>query len=190
MSMGSGGMFGDPGRMPVDVSQFTQLPQMKPKGGMFGGGDWKSALAAALAGFSAGGGNPAGQMALQMLHQRLGQKREDQQYERRQADQWNMWQRQQEYQQQHQGPDPLAQMMQQAGIDPASPQGRQMYQQALQNKVNPFVAVTRQNPDGSEVREFMRPPQVPTAPVGGLTPIDDEEGGPRPLGVGGFPGSF
>ena len=42
------------------------------RGGMFGGGkpDWGSAIAAALNGYLAAGGNPAGQMGLQALHQK------------------------------------------------------------------------------------------------------------------------
>lgn len=63
--------------------RLTQLPQMQQKrGGMFGGGgDWKQALAAALSAMSAARGNPVGMAGIQMLNQRLGQKREDEQYQ-------------------------------------------------------------------------------------------------------------
>lgn len=63
-----------------------QLQQPKPRGGMFGGGDWKMALAAALSAMSAARGNQAGQIGIQMLNQRLGQKREQEQYAQRRQD--------------------------------------------------------------------------------------------------------
>jgi hypothetical protein len=98
-------MFGMFGQMMGQLQQ--PLPQdagkPKHKSGMFGGGkpDWVSAIAAGLGALSAARGNPAGQIGLQMLNQRLGQKREDQQYERKQADEWNMWQRQQQWKLEH-----------------------------------------------------------------------------------------
>lgn len=129
------------------------MPQPKPQAGMFGGGkpDWTSAVQAAIGGWLAGGGAPGGQQILSQLHQRQmmaqQQAMEDQQYQRQRTDGMQDWIARQEYEQAHQGPDPLAQMMMQAGIDPNSPQGRQMYGQALQNKVNPFVQMRVQNPE-------------------------------------------
>lgn len=183
-------MFGMFGQMMGRLQQPLPQDAGKPKGGMFGGGDWKSALAAALAGFSAGGGNPAGQMALQMLHQRLGQKREDQQYQVRRKDALADYAEKQKIEAQYARPQisDFERKAMFAGVQPGTPEFVAAAKQAWQNEINPFQVITRQNPDGSEVREFMRPPQIPTAPVGGLTPIEDEDGGPRPLGVGGFPG--
>lgn len=194
MSMGSGGMYGNGGPFAVpEISGIapTQLniPAPKKKGGMFGGGGMNPVLATVLGGLGdyllqRSGMQPI--YAPQMLMKRK-QKSEEEQYQRQRQDGMQDWIAKQKWEQENRGPDPLAQMMMQAGIDPASPQGRQMYQQALQNKVNPFTQMRVQNPDGSETLNFVRPPSVPTAPVGGLIPIDDEDGGPRPLGVGGFP---
>jgi hypothetical protein len=137
--------------MPVDVSQFTQLPQMKPKGGMFGGGgDWKQALAAALSAMSAARGNPVGMAGIQMLNQRLGQKREDQQYQRRQADEWNMWQRKQEYER--------------ANPDPAQPTQTDRY---LSEYLDPNTDKTRK----SALGQILFPPVMST--VNGMPAIID-----------------
>jgi hypothetical protein len=171
--------------MPVDVSQFTQLPQMKPKGGMFGGGDWKQALAAALSAMSAARGNPVGMAGLQMLNQRLGQKREDQQYERRQADQWDMWQRQQQWKQQHDTPElgEFERAVVASGIQPGTPQWAEVMGKRRDAMLDPVVNL----PTGPTLRSMV---------VGGLNaanakPLTDDDilkmsGGPTPQASGGF----
>lgn len=72
----------------INPTQFN-LPTPKPKGGMFGGGgkmDWGGLLQALLGGASASMGSPVGQMSLQMMQQRMGQKREEEQYQRQRSD--------------------------------------------------------------------------------------------------------
>jgi hypothetical protein len=178
--------------------RLTQLPQIKPNknGGMFGGADWGSAVAAALAGFSAGGGNPAAQMALQALHgnrlQKQRMQQDEQSYQRQRTDGIADYETKQQIEAKYARPQvsDFERMAALAGVQPGTPEFAAMARQALQNKINPFTQMRVQNPDGSETLQFMRPPSIPSAPVGGLIPIDDEEGGPSPLGSGGFPGSF
>jgi hypothetical protein len=173
----------------IGTTQFG-LPAPKKKGGMFANADWGQAIQAALNGYLAAGGNPAGQMNLRQMFEERQRKQQqamqEQQYQRERGDKRDDFVFEQDYKAQH-PEDDLAQMMRSAGIDPASPAGQQMYQQAVQNKVNPFTQMRVQNPDGSETLQFMRPPTVPTAPVGKLTPF--VEGGPTQPASGGFLGS-
>lgn len=171
--------------------QISLPPQQKPKG-MFAGG-WGDAIAAALGGYAAGMGNPIGGHVVQSLHQKKMQQQQQQQaeeqYNRKQQDEQAWWYQQQAYKQANEKPDQtaFAKDLIAAGIDPNSDQGRALYQRYVENKANPFTQMVRTNPDGSEVREWMRPPTVPTAPVGRLIPLDDDEGGPTPQASGNFP---
>jgi hypothetical protein len=185
-----------------------QLQQPKPRGGMFGGGgDWKQALAAALGAWSAARGNPAGQMALQMLNQRLGQKREDQQYEQRRQHALEDWKAQQQWKFEH----PEA-----ANNDTvndynfiAGKLGEDAAKKYLQNLGDPMVTTVL---PGNRVYSGPRSGlgSALGAPAPSLQPGHEEDGfrfkggnpadpnaweqvgqgGPRPIGVGGFPGSF
>lgn len=66
----------------------VQMPQAKPKAGMFGAGKGNigEILAAALSGALAARGNPAGMAGLQALHQRRQQAMEQEQYGQRRED--------------------------------------------------------------------------------------------------------
>lgn len=186
--------------MPMNTGQFG-LPQLDvpqpaapKKGGMFGAGkaDIGQAIQAALYGALAARGNPAGMMGLQMLQQKRQQALEGQRYQQRREDSFQDAIRLAAWKQANQGPDDLTIMMQQVGIDPNSEQGQAFRLQALQNKINPFVAITQQNPDGSESRQFIRPPMMGQGmpPIG--TEVDDprKQGGPTLGGSGGFPRSY
>lgn len=172
---------------PVWSEQFPQpSTPPKPRGGMFGGGgSWQNALLAAVAGLMARHNPMAAQMIVGQLKSGLDAKREDQQYQRQRQDKRDDFTFEQDYRAQHQAPDDFTQLMQSAGVDPQSEQGRGLYMQYLQNKANPFTQMRVQNPDGSESLQFMRPPSVPAAPVGQLQPYNP--GGPVPQAPGGFP---
>lgn len=86
-------------------------------------------------------------------------------------------------------PPEIVQLMQLAGVDPASPQGRAMLAQAVQGRVDPIVAMTL--PDGrgytgprSGIPGGAATPAPPTDPSY-WTPV--EQGGPTREGSGGFP---
>lgn len=119
--------------------------------------------------------------------QQLQNEREDQQYQRQRTDRMADWRTQQEWQRNNPAPDQLERYMRAAGIDPASQQGRAMFEQAARNRANPMIAVDVQQPDGSTIRQFIRPGQQ--SPQG----LTDEEldalerGGPQASNpAGGF----
>jgi hypothetical protein len=171
--------------MPVDVSQFTQLPQMKPKGGMFGGGDWKQALAAALSAWSAARGNPAGQIGLQMLNQRLGQKREDQQYEQRRQAELQDYGEKLKMQAQYAKPNiPDIQERIQV-LESIKPGLGKTYAQNYAQNGGGLGSIFR---DPATGQAYMMPQGLP--PLGEEMDDPRKQGGPSPLGSGGFPGSF
>lgn len=172
----------------------TNLPmQIKPKGGMFGGGGkfgLREALAFGLAGLVARR-NPMllqGLLGMMMQKQRDAGDEQRRQIERQQGleDYRTKLGIQSEFDRPR--PSEFERMAAAAGIMPGSPEFQALAKQFVQNKANPFVQMRVQNPDGSESLQFMRPPSIPTAPVGRLTPLD--EGGPSLGGSGGFPGPY
>jgi hypothetical protein len=168
-----------------------QIQMPKPRAGMFGSGKGNigEILSAAINGYLAAGGNPAGQMGLQMLHQRRQQAAEQEQYGQRREDEFQDWVRKQAYQSANPSPvnnDTVADYNFWKQTLPP-----QQFNTWLENKINPpqlmnipgvgVVSVPRQGGMGGQ--------QAPSAPVGKLTPID--EGGPMPSASGGFqPGGY
>ena len=65
-----------------------------------------------------------------------------------------------DYRAQNPPPTSFERDLQAAGIDPASPQGRQLYQQRVTNLADPYQGVPVTNPDGSQGLRFIRPSQM------------------------------
>jgi hypothetical protein len=156
------------------IAQAVQFPKMNPILGI---------LADALAGAAGKEGPYAAMMGQQRqltMQEALYQQHQQQEFERQR----------QMYDYQRQNPnDETTQLIRQSGVDPSSPAGKAMYAQALQQRVNPFVALETQGPDGTVTKNFVRPPMAPAAPVGALsdTPPSQPQGGQTPPASGGFP---
>lgn len=125
------------------------------------------------------------------LQQRQLQAQEAQQYQLRRAEDYTDWERKQQYEAAHPkapNDDAFTQTLRNAGIDPASPQARQLYMQRAQTLASPapnFVS------DGAGGGRWVQPPAAgmmgaaPAAPVGRLTPLGG--GGAAPGGPRTFP---
>jgi hypothetical protein len=184
------GMFGPlMGQLQQPLPQDAGKP--KHKTGMFGGGkpDWVGAISAGLGALSAARGNPAGQIALQMLNQRLGQKREDQQYERRQSDEWNMWQRQQQWKLQNPGqPDygEFERALIGKGIQPGSPEWAKAMGTRVDNMLDPAVNTAY----GPVLRSQIVGAQPPAKPLTDDDIVRMTQGGPAATPPATFPFRF
>ena len=175
-------------QMDTSVGQPLQMPAPQPKkGGMFGAGKGNigEAIAAALAGFTAARGNPAGAFALQMLNQRRQSRDEQAQYQSQRQDKLADYAEMQKIQAQYGAPPAPHYFEDNSGNQWAiGPDGtpKMVHKDDL-----PFKLV----PNGMggvvpvDLRALMAGQGAPTAPVGQLTPI--EEGGPTLGGSGGFP---
>lgn len=155
------------------------FPAPKPKGGMFGGKpDWAGALSAALAALSAGMGSQVGQISLQMLNQRMGQKREDERYQRQRQDGLADYAEKLKIAQQYKGPDydAFQTRLIESGVRPGSPEWVDAHKRKSQIDLNPMVMTVYGPMPYSAVVG-----QQQVKPVGKITPIEDE-GGPSPLG--------
>jgi hypothetical protein len=170
-----------PQQPPINIA----VPKVN-RGGMFANADWGSAISAALNGYLAAGGNPAGIAGLQQLHQQKmleqRQAQEQQQYARERQDKRDDFTFEQDYKAAHPGPinndtvNDYQFILQQLGPEAATT--------FLKTKTNPIVMT----PYGPMPYSSVAAPQAPTKPVGPLTPIDD--GGPTPTASGGFPGPY
>jgi hypothetical protein len=151
----------------------------QPTGGVFGRPKRKTAqrvagyLADALAGLAGQQGPYAA-----MLRDENALADQEAAYQRQRADQYADWQRRQEYEAAHQAPrvnDTVADY--QFLLEKLGPEQAEKF---LRNRADPPRYV--QGPDGQFYP--VQTAQVPTAPVGRLTPI---EGGPASQAPGGFP---
>ena len=179
----------------ADMSQLGQFPDLSlnipQQSGMFGGGqNWRNALLAAVAGFMA---RRSPQVANNIIGgiqdaQALKEKLALAQQERAQGlqDQIALHQANQSYDAAHPVPGEQERLLSLYSTLPDSDPRKPILGSMLQHP----VAMDVTNPDGSVTRQYVYPgtipqqPQVPTAPVGKLTPI----GGPTPSASGGFPG--
>lgn len=140
------------------------------------GFDWGNAFVAAF--------SPSTYQSMQQREHEEGQ------YQRRLSDEKQSWIEREMWKRQNpapRAPTEFERMLEASGLQPGTPQYQQVIRQYVNNRANPFIPMTVQNPDGSETRQFIRPP------MGG----DDEweysdgnsEGGQQgaPL-TGGFPG--
>lgn len=184
------GMFGgfQLPQMDTSVGEPLQvpIPQPKKKGGMFGAGKGNigEAIAAAISGYLAAGGNPAGAMGLQTLNQRRQQAMEQEQYGQRREDEFQDFVRKEAYKAANPGAvnndtvadyNFISQVLGQA-------EGANY----LRNRANPprlqFVPgiglIDASQMGGAQMG-------APAAPGVTFTPLD--EGGPTPPASGGFP---
>ena len=161
--------------------QADNLPTFK-RGGMFGGkANIGEILSAALNGYLAAGGNPAGQMGLQQLHQKrmMEQQRaiEEQEYNRRRQDQRSNFIFEQDYRSAHKPPEygEFERALIASGVQPGTPQWAEMMSRRRDNMLDPIV----NTPIGPVLRSSVTSAiQPPKAPVGRLTPIDEGGAGP------------
>jgi len=184
---------GDPGSLfqsqPYDISQ---MPQMAARGGMFGGGNGKMALLAALAGFMARRNPSVANNLFNGLQdqQTLKQRYDLMQLQRQQdtQDKRGEFTFERDYEAAHPVPGEQERMIQRY-LDPTtSPAEKAIIGSAIQHP----VAMDVTNPDGSVTRQYVYPGTIPqpTAPrvfkslPPDATPIG---GGPTPQASGGFP---
>lgn len=172
---------------PIFSQQFNMPPaQPKPTGGMFGNGKFGvgEAIVAALNGYLAGTGNPAGAANMRAMQEMMQAKRQRQQetddYERKRADQNSDWQSHYDYESAHPKAANNDTVADYAFWKQTLPPGQ--FDQWLQNKINPPQYM---NVPGVGLVQVPRQgaPQAPSKPVGKLTPLG--AGGPTP-GSGGF----
>lgn len=114
--------------------------------------------------------------------------REQALYQQRRTDSYTDWQRKEEYEAAHPKaptPDNFTQTLRAAGIDPNSPEGRQLYRTRATTLAYPTPTYVSNGPGLGG--NFVTPPlpgmaaPTPTAPIGKLTPLG--AGGATPQGV-------
>lgn len=175
--------------------EFAEPQQAAPRSGMFGGGrNWGRLAADFLTNFSASMGNPAALSSVQNRFQLQQEQRQAAQREQARraglVDQFSLWQREQEYRQSH--PDPVQpnefeRAMTAGGYAPGSPDWIARSRQRADNLANPMTAIDVQQPDGSVVRQWVRPGAgaSPTGPVvtdpTGWVPAGGATPGSRPF---------
>jgi hypothetical protein len=180
----------------IPTTQFN-IPAPKPRGGgMFGGGGKKalSVIAEAMAAYAAGMGNPGGMAVLQgMNHRRQSAadaEAQEQQYQRQREDGLADYSEKLRIAQEFKGPDypAFAQDLIAAGHQPGSPEFNRLYGQYVQQ---------RAQSGGTLLGNLFKDPSTGQQYIpGSLPPLGQEmddpraQGGPSPLGSGGFPGSF
>ena len=127
-------------------------------------------------------GNPLGGF---LLRQRAEQDQADREMAAREAqrqqalaDARQTWLQQQQWQRENPAPTEFDRLLTQAGITPTDPRWAQLHEQRANNLANPLTAVDVQQPDGSTVRQWIRP----GAPQGSAPPppaVGTVEGGYR-----------
>jgi hypothetical protein len=177
----------------IPTTQFN-IPAPKPKGGMFGGGKVLSAIAEALAAYSAGMGNPGGMAVLQGMNHRRMQKQQgeqdEQQYHRRRLDGIDDYRVKQQIDAEYSPPPQpteLERLIQAAGIAPGSDEYASFAKKMLDVKTNPMVMTPYGPMPYSAVSGGGQQQSLPqTLSDNDFAP----QGGPSPLGSGGFPRPF
>jgi hypothetical protein len=177
---------------PMSSSLSLNLPTVK-RGGMFGGKGQQigEAISAALNGYLAAGGNPAGIAGLQQLHQQRMYQQEqaarEQEYQRERTDKNADWMAQYNYEITHPKPgagSEFERVAEAGGYQPGSPQYIDLMRRKAEAMANPMVMTAY----GPMPYSAVAGGALPTKPVGPLTPIED--GGPTPSASGGFPGPY
>lgn len=184
-----------PQQLGIEPTQFN-IPAPKPGGGMFGGGGKKvlSTIAEALAAYSAGMGNPAGMAVLQgMNHRRQSAadaESQEQQYQRRRTDGLADYEERQKIEARYSPPaqgSEYERALAAQGILPGTPEYAERMAIIARLKENPMVMTAYGPMPYSAVAGQQQQQQA--------KPLTDDdilkmEGGPSPLGSGGFPGSL
>lgn len=167
---------------------FTQPP---PQGGMFGGGKVRLNLGAALAGYLAGSGNPAGNALLQISNERNRMMLEEQVYEHRQnlemQRQMAMLPLQARLKLMY--PDnAFAQGEYQAGVMPGTPQWLKDMQTHQQNELDPAVVTPQGMMLRSQITGAMNAKPLSDADIAQFDAAPPQ-GGQTPPASGGFLGA-
>lgn len=122
------------------------MPPPKPKSGMFANADWGNAIAAALNGYLAAGGNQAGLQGLQQLHQqrllKQQQALQEEQYARERQDKRDDFTFEQDYKALHPTaaqPTEYERMLAAAGFQPGTPEYLKHVQNYVSMRENPVV---------------------------------------------------
>jgi hypothetical protein len=158
----------DPGSL-FTSTPFPDVPDIKPKRGMFGGGNLRDALVAAAAGFMARRSPQVSNNLFDSLQRKQILADQEAQYQRRRQDTLTDQQAMYDYKLQHPEPPNNDTVNDYNYI--AQTLGKDAADQYLRSKTNPIVMTPYGPMPYSAVSGA-----VPTAPVGKLTPIDD--GGP------------
>lgn len=163
--------FNPAGQMGPTTSGPQQMPGMtaplqqqmpEPQGMMGsrgrGGVDWGQLGAMILA----ANGNPLGQFGLQQRALTQRQEHEARQAQAQAAQQRAEWLWRQEWERANprpQQPTEIMRLAEEAGYQPGTPQWQEAMRTAFLNRQNPMVGIDVQQPDGSTIRQFIRPPQ-------------------------------
>lgn len=176
-----------PQQAPINID----VPKIK-RGGMFANADWGSAISAALNGYLAAGGNPAGVAGLQQLHQQkmLEQQKsiEAQQYAQHRADDNADWMSHYNYELTNpkpQAPSDFEQTLIESGVKPGTPEWTQAMKTRANNLLDPAVMTPQGLMLRSQVTGALAPQPAPPGVT--FTPLDN--GGPTPPASGGFLGN-
>jgi hypothetical protein len=180
----------DPGPNPFagPAPQFN-MPTA-PTGGMFGGGGkfgLKEALAFGLAGLVSRRNPDIMNNLMSALMLKQKQQLEEAQYQRHRQDALEDFTKHQQIEQQYApAPQPgeFERALMASGVNPGTPEWTQAMKTRAANMLDPIV----NTPYGPMMRSMVAP-QMPTKPVGPLTPLPDD-GGPTPQASGGFPGGY
>ena len=173
-----------PNPAPLDLSGV----KMKRRG-MFGNADWGSAISAALNGYLAAGGNPAGISGLQQLHQQKMMEQQQalaaQQYAQHRADDNADWMN--HYKFELDNPKPtrpgeFERALIASGVQPGTPAWTDAMKRRANNMLDPIVMT----PQGMMPRSQVLGGGQAAPPDVTFTPLDD--GGPTPPASDGFPG--
>lgn len=168
----------------VGVDPSFAMPAPKPSGGMFGGGKFglKEALAFGLAGLVSRRNPGLIQALMGAMLQKQQAARDAADYQQQRQDKRDDFVFEQDYRAAHPTaaqPTEYERMLEAAGYQPGTPD----YLQHVRNYVNMRENPITMTPYGPMPYSSLTP-QLPTQPVGPLTPIPD--GGPSPSGSGGF----
>lgn len=182
-----GGMAPDLNANPMQ-SMFVQAPQIPteiaPRQGMFGGGgNMQMAMMAAISALMARKHPQVSQMMQGLMQHRMSQQQAAQEHQQNMQDQRGNFMFEQDYRQQHAQPEmgEFERALQASGVQPGTPQWTQAMKRRADNMLDPIVNTIQGPVLRSMVTQGM---QLPTQPVGPLTPIDEGGAGspaPRPF---------
>jgi hypothetical protein len=186
------GALGEQFQVPQIDSPQIQMPQAKPKGGMFGGGGKfgiKEAIAFGLAGLVARRNPMLLQGLMGGMMQKQNSQREDEQYQQRRNDGMEDWIAQQSWKLANEQPDQTgyAKDLIAAGIQPGTPQFQQLYGQYVQSKAATGGGLGALFKDPATGQNYQLPQQpLPQT----LSDADWNAGGPAAPPPASFPRSF
>lgn len=150
----------NPSAMPIGVQQMTKKPKFFSKDGL------APVVLAGISDFFARQNGDDQNMLGDMVaaKQQMAMQEEDariraQLAQQQRGSEWQDWLRKEQWKRENPEPqnDQLTQYMLNAGIDPKSVEGQQMYRKAVENKVNPIQAVPFTDEQGNGGIQFIQP---------------------------------